>query len=188
MPGVYILNDPATQYLKIGRATRIEDRFANLRTANPRLVLLEWVETSYDSALESYIHNRLASFRREGEFFEVDIDTVKREITAAISLLSERPTNEALSEVISIRDVTPSRDPMDEEVYLLSKILDIRSELEKLIVQYDLGLFSEGKDVSGIKGFFLEMLINKDKKEQFSQNSLQASANFNFEKAVHYVF
>ena len=62
------------------------------------------------------------------------------------------------------------------------------SELEKLIVQYDLGLFSEGKDVSGIKGFFLEMLINKDKKEQFSQNSLQASANFNFEKAVHYVF
>ena len=132
MPGVYILNDPATQYLKIGRATRIEDRFANLRTANPRLVLLEWVETPYDSALESYIHNRLASFRREGEFFEVDIDTVKREITAAISLLSERPTNEALSEVISIQDVTPSRDPMDEEVYLLSKILNIRSELEKL--------------------------------------------------------
>ena len=132
MPGVYILNDPATQYLKIGRATRIEDRFANLRTANPRLVLLEWVETPYDSALESYIHNRLASFRREGEFFEVDIDTVKREITAAISLLSERPTNEVLSEVISIQDVTPSRDPMDEEIYLLSKILNIRSELEKL--------------------------------------------------------
>lgn len=62
------------------------------------------------------------------------------------------------------------------------------SELEKLIIQYGLGLCSEGKEVSEIKGFVLEMLINKDKIEQLSQNSLQASTKFNYEMAVHYVF
>jgi hypothetical protein len=62
------------------------------------------------------------------------------------------------------------------------------SELEKLIIQYGLGFFSEGKVVSEIKDFTLEMLISKDKLRQLSQNSLQASRKFNFELAVHYVF
>ena len=31
MPGVYVLNDPHTQLIKIGRATDLDDRLANLR-------------------------------------------------------------------------------------------------------------------------------------------------------------
>jgi hypothetical protein len=62
------------------------------------------------------------------------------------------------------------------------------SELEKLIIQYGLGLCTEGKEVSEIKGFTLEMLINKDKIEKLSQNSLQASTHFNYQMAFHYVF
>jgi excinuclease UvrABC nuclease subunit len=53
MPGVYLLHDPVTNFLKIGRATNLDDRLANLRTANPRLVLLEWIETKFESSVES---------------------------------------------------------------------------------------------------------------------------------------
>jgi hypothetical protein len=42
MPAVYVLNDPHTLLIKIGRATDLDERLANLRTGNPRLALIEW--------------------------------------------------------------------------------------------------------------------------------------------------
>jgi len=132
MSGVYILHDPATDYLKIGRATRLEDRLNNLRTANPRLVLLEWIETVFDSAVESYVHNRLASYRKEGEFFEVGIEMIRQEINDALAIMNQRPADSALKEITTLSDVGQARDPAAEELSWLSEILRIRSELEKL--------------------------------------------------------
>ena len=37
MAGLYILLDPVSTFIKIGRASDLETRLANLRTANPRL-------------------------------------------------------------------------------------------------------------------------------------------------------
>ncbi|EKB49130.1 glycosyltransferase family 4 protein [Cecembia lonarensis] len=62
------------------------------------------------------------------------------------------------------------------------------SELEKLIKRHRLGFYTDGKDVSEIKNYVLKMLSNKDKVEQLSRNSFQASKNFNYEMAIQYVF
>lgn len=132
MSGVYILRDPVTDYLKIGRATNFDERLANLRTANPRLILLEWVETTFDSLVESYVHNRLARFRKEGEFFQVSHDTVKQEIREALELINQRPSDESLQAVADIQSLAPARDAVDGEVSLLLEILAVRSELGKL--------------------------------------------------------
>jgi glycosyltransferase involved in cell wall biosynthesis len=62
------------------------------------------------------------------------------------------------------------------------------SELEKLINQYCVGFYYDGSDVTEIKSFVLEMLINKNNAEQLSKNSFQAAKNFNQEIAVQYVY
>ena len=132
MPGVYLLHDPASNYLKIGRATKLDERLANLRTANPRLVVLDWIETIFDSSVESYVHTRLASFRREGEFFDVSADIARQEINEALTLMSQRPLDEELNQVVTLQNVAPSRDPDTEELSLLTEIVSLRSELQKL--------------------------------------------------------
>ena len=87
MPGVYVLNDPNTQLIKIGRATDLEDRLANLRTGNPRLALIEWFETAEASLVESYVHNKLAEHREEGEFFKVSAEDAPIDLPPLIQQL-----------------------------------------------------------------------------------------------------
>jgi hypothetical protein len=62
------------------------------------------------------------------------------------------------------------------------------SELENLINHHSLGFYTDGKEVSEIKSFVLEMLCNKRKVAELSTNSLSASKKFNYEMAVKYVF
>lgn len=132
MPGVYLLHDPATNFLKIGRATNLDDRLANLRTANPRLVLLEWIETKFESSVESYVHNRLSVYRREGEFFEVTPEQAKQEIEDALTLLAQKPDETELQQINALVTTEPARDAINSELELINEILKIRAELQKL--------------------------------------------------------
>ena len=132
MPGVYLLHDPATNFLKIGRATNLDDRLANLRTANPRLVLLEWIETKFESSVESYVHNRLSVYRREGEFFEVTPEQAKQEIEDALTLLAQKPDETELQQINALVTTEPARGAINSELELINEILKIRAELQKL--------------------------------------------------------
>lgn len=56
MAGVYVLVDPVTGFTKVGRASDLQTRLANLRTANPRLQLARWYETGDAALVEAYVH------------------------------------------------------------------------------------------------------------------------------------
>lgn len=132
MSGVYILYDPNSQFVKIGRATNLEDRLANLRTANPRLEVVDWYETSFDSAVEAYVHARLACQRREGEFFNVSPELAREEIAEALIWMDKRPTSVELEAVVSEQDLVGSRDATSQEVQTLTELLELRAEIQKL--------------------------------------------------------
>ena len=85
MSGVYVLKDTETNLLKIGRATNLKERLTNLRTANPRLELVQWFETDDDSTVEAYIHSKLVKHRKSGEFFDVKTVIAISEIELAFS-------------------------------------------------------------------------------------------------------
>ena len=132
MPGVYILLDPQSQLLKIGRATNFETRLANLRTANPRLVLVEWFETSDDSLVESYVHAKLVHFRKEGEFFCVSSETAIAHVREILSLLAQRPDASVVAKIKASEDLVTARAPSSDELELVKAIIGIRAAIKTL--------------------------------------------------------
>jgi hypothetical protein len=94
MSGVYVLKDVETNLLKIGRATNLKERLSNLRTANPRLELIQWFETDDDSTVEAYIHSKLVKHRKSGEFFEVNSVIAISEIESILNLSIEETFTE----------------------------------------------------------------------------------------------
>ena len=132
MSGIYVLLDPETRYLKIGRATDLESRLANLRTANPRLKLIDWYPTPFVTSIEAYLHRRLIKYRRRGEFFEIDIEAVRKEVSQAIKETALRPTAEELRPIEGLTELSVSRSPNEEELHLLSELMDIRTERTRL--------------------------------------------------------
>ena len=132
MSGIYVLLDPETYCLKIGRATDLESRLANLRTANPRLELIDWYPTPFGSTIEAYLHRRLMVYRRRGEFFKIDIEAVRKEVTEAIAETALRPTADELGPIERLTELSASRPTNEEELRLLSELLDIRAERTRL--------------------------------------------------------
>ena len=132
MSGVYVLLDPSTQFVKIGRATNLDDRLANLRTANPRLSLVEWFETNHDSTAESYVHAKLVVHRQEGEFFSVTPDVAQQEVRAILNLLQSRPNKTDVDSVRTIDALTESRAPKEDELKLVKQIVELRARIKTL--------------------------------------------------------
>lgn len=137
MSGVYILQDPQSGFLKIGRATDLEKRLKNLRTANPRLEVLHWIETEADSALESYLHGRLGPQRREGEFFEVTVEAVMDEVRFGLDCINSRPNDSDLERIKKSTELVNARDPEEPDLQLIQEILRVRSEKKRLEVLED---------------------------------------------------
>lgn len=135
MPGVYILVDPETNLVKIGRATNCDERLANLRTANPRLQLAHWVETEHESRLESHLHGSLASHRREGEFFEVKPEDALQEARWAIDQIARWPNEDVLAAIAHEVNLQPARPANDTELSLLQKLLAVRARLKRLALE-----------------------------------------------------
>lgn len=132
MSGVYVLQDQETGLIKIGRATNLKDRLANLRTGNPRLELLHWFETNEDSTVEAYVHSRLIKHRRAGEFFDVSPVIAVTEIDSILNLLSKKPTDEEVDSVRAISDLASPRAPTGDEVTMLEEIVQIRAQIKTL--------------------------------------------------------
>ena len=138
MPGVYVLNDPHTKLIKIGRATDLDDRLANLRTANPRLAVIEWFETPEASLVETYVHNKLAEHRQEGEFFDVPAELALQEVRGILALLADRPQKEAIESIKTIEELEDDREPDANELSLLEQIVSLRARIKTLQTEDDL--------------------------------------------------
>jgi len=133
MSGVYVLKDTETNLLKIGRATNLKERLSNLRTANPRLELVQWFETDEDSTVEAYVHSKLVKHRKSGEFFDVNTVTAISEIESILNLLTHKPTNEEVDTVRSISDLAEARLPTSEEENMFKELVQIRAQIKTLM-------------------------------------------------------
>ena len=74
----YIMYDKSANLYKIGRSRNIDDRLKDLRTGNPSIILIAYL----DSDKETELHQRLALQRVENEWFEFGkrtLDNIIRE-------------------------------------------------------------------------------------------------------------
>jgi hypothetical protein len=133
MSGVYVLKDAETNLLKIGRATNLKERLSNLRTANPRLELVQWFETDEDTTVEAYVHSKLVKHRKLGEFFDVNTVTAILVIESILNLLKHKPTNDEVDTVRSISDLAEGRLPTSEEENMFKELVQIRAQIKTLM-------------------------------------------------------
>lgn len=68
----YIMYDKSANLYKIGRSRNIDDRLKDLRTGNPSIILIAYL----DSDKETELHQRLALQRVENEWFEFGTRTL----------------------------------------------------------------------------------------------------------------
>lgn len=78
MGKVYLINAYGTDLYKIGITTGdIEKRITQLKTGNPyELNLINIFECQYHRKVESWMHKKYNSYRKEGEWFELSDDNV----------------------------------------------------------------------------------------------------------------
>lgn len=133
MSGVYVLKDTETNLLKIGRATNLKVRLSNLRTANPRLELIQWFETDDDSTVEAYIHSKLIKHRKSGEFFDVNTKNVISEIESFLKLLTCKPSDNQVDTVREISNLAEARLPTKEEKRMFEELVQIRAQIKTLM-------------------------------------------------------
>tara|TARA_R110000782_G_scaffold214021_1_gene301940 strand:- start:188 stop:499 length:312 start_codon:yes stop_codon:yes gene_type:complete len=78
MGNIYLVNMIDTDLYKIGYTKRdIDKRVDELQTGNPnKIEPVRLFETKHYVTLETYMHNRHASKRREGEWFALTDDDV----------------------------------------------------------------------------------------------------------------
>lgn len=138
MPGLYILLDPASMFIKIGRANDLEARLANLRTGNPRLQLVHWYETPHEVLVESYVHAKLVAYRQNGEFFNISTEVAALEVTDILAMLDTRPEQSLVEQVRQLNLLIASRDPNEEEIKLMEKIIDLKSKIKTFKVQEEI--------------------------------------------------
>lgn len=68
----YIMYDKSANLYKIGRSRNIDDRLKGLRTGNPSIILIAYL----DGDKETELHQRLALQRVENEWFEFGTRTL----------------------------------------------------------------------------------------------------------------
>jgi hypothetical protein len=156
MAGIYVLTDPATGFTKVGRASDLDTRLANLKTANPRLQLVHWYETNDASLVESYVHAKLVNSRKEGEFFDVSPEVVNAQVIDFLDRLAYRPEDSSLEAVRQLEALEAERDPTLDELALIQKIVDLRGKLKTLEVEeqiYSEQLMVSVGQASGLTGW-----------------------------------
>ncbi|MDD5229117.1 MAG: GIY-YIG nuclease family protein [Methylococcales bacterium] len=85
MPVYFIAEDENPNYdnlrVKIGKGADVEKRLKQLQTGSPyKLKVMGWVETNDDRLLEKSLHNKYSIFRTHGEWFNLGVCDVLKEI------------------------------------------------------------------------------------------------------------
>lgn len=136
MATVYLLSDQKTQFIKIGRASNFEDRYANLRTANPWLAIGYLLETEHASYVEKCLHNRFAHLRQEGEFFDVSLIEAKdylEEVHRSCEVLFD-PNIEVLADTQANNELV---EPLESDWTLVTQISQLNAEIAALELKRD---------------------------------------------------
>ncbi len=136
MATVYLLSDQKTQFIKIGRASNFEDRYANLRTANPWLGIGYLLETEHASYVEKCLHNRFAHLRQEGEFFDVSLIEAKdylEEVHRSCEVLFD-PNIEVLANTQANNELV---EPQESDWTLITQISQLNGEIAALELKRD---------------------------------------------------
>lgn len=136
MATVYLLSDQKTQFIKIGRASNFEDRYANLRTANPWLGIGYLLETEHASYVEKCLHNRFAHLRQEGEFFDVSLIEAKdylEEVHRSCEVLFD-PNIEVLADTQANNELV---EPLESDWTLVTQISQLNAEIAALELKRD---------------------------------------------------
>jgi hypothetical protein len=134
MPYVYLLRDPNTNLIKIGRATNLETRLANLRTANPRLEKVYVFETEQAVSIERFLHKRFAIYQQEGEYFDVPIEQVIEYGTKIIAE-SEILFDPKLAELESVNETNPVMPSTHADWDLVNELTELDAEISELMLK-----------------------------------------------------
>ncbi len=131
MAFVYLLRDPSSSLIKIGRATNLEQRLRNLRTANPNLELVHAFENVDAVKVEGYLHKKFAIHQQDGEFFDVSVEKVIEYGEEVIGLTSIF-NNPELKKLQKIESTTSSLTASPEDWKLINKLTEIDSKIANL--------------------------------------------------------
>ena len=134
MPYVYLLRDPNTNLIKIGRATNLETRLANLRTANPRLEKVYVFETEQAVSIERFLHKRFAIHQQEGEYFDVPIEQVIEYGTKVIAE-SEILFDPKLAELESVNETNAVMPSTHADWDLVNELTELDAEISELMLK-----------------------------------------------------
>ena len=137
MPCVYLLRDPNTNLIKIGRATNLAARLANLRTANPRLEEAYIFETDRAVSIEGYLHKRFAIHQQEGEYFDIPIEQVI-EYGKKIIEESEVLFDPKLAELKSIQETNAAMPSTDADWDLVNQLTELDAEISELMLKKEI--------------------------------------------------
>jgi len=137
MPYVYLLRDPNTNLIKIGRATNLATRLANLRTANPRLEEAYVFETDQAVSIERYLHKRFAIYQQEGEYFDIPIEQVI-EYGKKIIKESEILFDPKLAELESIQETNAAMPSTHADWDLVNQLTELDAEISELMLKKEL--------------------------------------------------
>ncbi len=93
---LYVIQDPASGHLKIGKAFDPEDRLSQFQTGTPHQLTILHTHSCEDDeeapALETMVHRILAEHRVRGEWFNVTLDQTMAAIAQA---RAQRSTEQA---------------------------------------------------------------------------------------------
>ncbi len=131
MAYVYLLRDPSSNLIKIGRATNLEQRLRNLRTANPNLELVHAFENVDAVKVEGCLHKKFAIYQQDGEFFDVSVEKVIEYGEEVIGLTSIF-NNPELKKLHKIECTTSSLTASPEDWKLINKLTEIDSKIANL--------------------------------------------------------
>ncbi|MFY0312912.1 GIY-YIG nuclease family protein [Leisingera caerulea] len=107
---VYFISIEGAEFgpIKIGRAKNIERRKRDLQTGNPNpLLLLGYIHSGDEIALEKDLHQQFHGRRRQGEWFDIDVLEILPSLKAA-GAMGYLPSDHAAYEFVgNDRDGVP---------------------------------------------------------------------------------
>lgn len=74
MSYIYLIKDINTSDYKIGKSYTPQKRLSQLQTGSPnKLIIVHLYESKIANKIESALHNTYSSYRKEGEWFGLDL-------------------------------------------------------------------------------------------------------------------
>lgn len=144
MACVYVFRHGKENKFKIGRTKKSTKlRLKELQTGNPYLTFFDTIDTNFDSAVEKYIHRRLATKKiingsASDEFYAVSVDDLQPIIIEARDYSSEcLPTVEQAREVAAEAPDGSVKEPGNSDIAIHQELLKIEEQMALLDSRVD---------------------------------------------------